>query len=670
MTTPGGVTSLPAGALTLDNIASETQDMTPEAMRGRAAARFPTTYNDSTGGNPAVDLTPMGIINRLFAGFLSTVANADPADIQSPDDLPELLNQFIHNLPVVGEFVRLLDALAGTYTGDDQALLQIQALFGGVRGGLDKLRQFIESLIGQALDLLHLPSPEQAWQQIMTTFLNPMSWLSNIPVGAITASTPNLLAGFISADSLVGETMWVFDGAVKPTGEVGSARTVLDGTVHELISERILLDVGRKVDASVKIKYSGVTAPTGSPIRLSWIGWNGDDEVAGGDFAIHQPAGAALDWTTLSGSLTRLETDPWDRVSIVLKTMAGATAGTVWFAAPSAKKPDKLPKSLVDGLEGALAAAGQSIRDAICNALGVGGTGHTDADVINALTHIPQNAVAGMTALANQVGDGFKAWWNHWFDRTDGDGSASQTQQVVEAIRDAVLNGWNVHVVTADETNWPVPTHIDSRVAMFGGGQNGNPGGSNGQATGGAGGLGGSFLAQPIDLTGITNLDFQIGTAGNKSFVRVANTTTPHTGTVVAQSPDHGSQGGIATEFGYTSTTSTPGNGGNGGGYGPASGSVPATDGQSSAVAAGGIHGGTNVAGGDGGSVSAGATTKCGGGGGGGGGGAGNAGQVGKRGGDGGYPGGGGAGGGTGPIVNTGGPRGLGAIGLIVIYTK
>ena len=33
------------------------------------------------------------------------------------------------------------------------------------------------------------------------------------------------------------------------------------------VVERILLDVGRKVEASVKIKYSGVTASTGSPIR-------------------------------------------------------------------------------------------------------------------------------------------------------------------------------------------------------------------------------------------------------------------------------------------------------------------------------------------------------------------------------------------------------------------
>ena len=286
-------------------------------------------------------------------------------------------------------------------TGVDLSILA--DVITGLQNGLGGLRQFIESLIGQGLDLLNLPSPEQAWQQIMSTFLNPLSWLNNIPIGAITAAAPNLVADLISAASLEGESQWVFDPDVEPAGSVGSARTAFDGTLHELISERILLDVGRKVEAAVKIKYSGVTASTGSPIRLSWIGWNGDVEVAGGDFAVHQPSGPALDWTTLSGLITRQSGDAWDRVSVRLAVTAGATAGTVWFASPRATKPDKLPQNLVDGLADALAAAGQTIRDAICNALGFGGTGHTDADVIHALTNIPQAAIAGLSTALSQL---------------------------------------------------------------------------------------------------------------------------------------------------------------------------------------------------------------------------------------------------------------------------
>ncbi|MGX9669915.1 hypothetical protein [Mycobacterium sp. HM-7] len=556
-------------------------------------------------------------------------------------------------------------------TGVDLSVLA--DILGGLQGGLDGMRRFIESLIGQGLDMLHLPSPEQAWQQIMATFLNPLSWLNNIPIGAITAATPNLLADFISPAALVGETKWVYDPDVEPAGAVGSVRTTLDGTIHELISERIQLDIGRKVNAEVKIKYSGITSSNGSPIRLSWIGWNGDAEVAGGDFAVHQPSGAALDWTTLSGFVTRQASDPWDRVSVVLKTMSGAPAGTVWFGAPRATKPDKLPKNLVDGLEDALAAAGQSIRDAICNALGVGGTGHSDADVIHALMNIPKAAVEGVEDLAEQVGDGFKAWWNHWFKRTDGDGSVAQIQQVVESVHDAVLNGYNVHPITADQTNWPVPVHTECLMIATGGGQKGDNGFNNGSAIGKIGGLDGSWLVTPVDLTGITALDTTIGTQGNRSVVRVANTANPHTGAIVFQSPTHGSTGGIATPLGYTLTTSTPGRGGNGGGMG--TGRDLPTSGGSSAIAAGGLPGSNNgvwgTNGQDGQSVSAGAATKCGGSGGGGGGAAVQTLNVGGNGGAGGYPGGaGGAGGNCNGTPNQAGVGGPGAIGCVWILTR
>ncbi|MGZ9830158.1 hypothetical protein ACXYTP_24920, partial [Tsukamurella ocularis] len=78
--------------------------------------------------------------------FNSAVANADPADINGPEDLPELLLSFIENLPVVGEFVGLLEAILGTYDGDDPTLLQIQALFGFLRsdGMIDASKLFGE----------------------------------------------------------------------------------------------------------------------------------------------------------------------------------------------------------------------------------------------------------------------------------------------------------------------------------------------------------------------------------------------------------------------------------------------------------------------------------------------------------------------------------------------
>lgn len=593
MTVPGGVTSLPAGALTADNMASQLQDMTPDAMHGRAAERVPATYDTSTGGNPLEDLTPFGIITRLFAGFASHVANADPADIQGPEDLPGLLNDFIHELPVVGEFVRLLDALAGTYVGDDPTLLQIQDLFGGVRGGLDKLRQFIESLIGQALDLLHLPSPEQAWQQIMKTFLDPLAWLRNIPVGAISSSTPNLLAEAISN----GEGVWVQDAS-------GAFHVTANGTMLELISDRIELDVDRSVDAEVKVKYTGLAAAVGtSPIRLSWIGWATDPsdptkaaEVAGGDFEVHQPVGASSSGITLDGTLKRLPADNWDSVSIRLTVMPGATAGDLVWSGWRATKPDKLPKNLVDGLESALAAAGQSIRDAICNALGISGTGHTDADVINALTHIPQNAVAGMTALANQVGDGFKAWWNTWFNRTDGTGSVAQVQQVAAAIKAAVANGYTLETEITNGT-WAVPSGINELHGItLGAGDCGWVGQTGtGSKLGGARTNGGPYVSRQLDLSvlipGTAVLTHIVGAAGSTAGALGGISQIKDSAGNVLVDSGHG-LGGVALPQGMLATTSSAGYGGKGGDANTSGPTATAgEDGGSSGTATGGAGG-------------------------------------------------------------------------------
>ena len=67
----------------------------------------------------------------------------------------------------------------------------------------------------------------------------------------------------------------------------------------------------------------------------------------------------------------------------------------------------KLDKTDVLGLQVALDGAGQDGRDAICNALGVTGTGHTAGDVLTALTQIPasvvQSAIDGATTIDNAI---------------------------------------------------------------------------------------------------------------------------------------------------------------------------------------------------------------------------------------------------------------------------
>jgi hypothetical protein len=168
----------------------------------------------------------------LWAGFNSAIASADPADITGPDDLPGLLINFIENLPIIGEIVSLMEsiisgdfnpadvvtaienvfntlgamlglpapdfdssaafewfaenipvaaglveAMMGTYTGDDDTLLTIQEIFGPIRA------------LVAAVEDLDLSSPEAflaslvdaiiALPEILAALLSPL-------VGAIT----------------------------------------------------------------------------------------------------------------------------------------------------------------------------------------------------------------------------------------------------------------------------------------------------------------------------------------------------------------------------------------------------------------------------------------------------------------------------------------------------
>ncbi|WP_349318852.1 hypothetical protein [Mycolicibacterium canariasense] len=275
--------------------------------------------------------------------------------------------------------------------------------------------------------------------------------------------------------------------------------------------------------------------------------------------------------------------------------------------------------------------------------------------------------ILNLPGLFENVVDIATGIFNGWFGG-GGSGTAAEVTYTIEKIKDAVINGYNVHVVTSDEVNWVVPSPLPAEfnIGAFSGGQDGN-GGSSGGGNGGAGGLHGSYVVNRVDLTGIAALDTRIGTAGNLSYVRVHN-ATPHTGAVVAQSAAHGSPGGMSTPLGYSPSASIPGSGGKGSDYNTGNG----TAGSPSLLAAGGARGATGIFGSSGqpgDSVSAGAAVKCGGGGGGGGGAASVALNTGGKGGAGGYPGGGGGGGGAsnGAAAGGGGP---GAPGMVIYYYK
>ncbi|MGW0039815.1 hypothetical protein [Gordonia sp. NPDC003376] len=255
-----------------------------------------------------------------------------------------------------------------------------------------------------------------------------------------------------------------------------------------------------------------------------------------------------------------------------------------------------------------------------------------------------------------------------WFGSTSGaTGTIADATFTIEAIHDAVINGWNVHAFTVTEAGWAVPACTELKLIGISGGQNGYAGDADTPVL--TVPRGGKHKVVAIDPTGLTGLDVVVPTAGNDLVMRVAD-ATPHTGTELFR-VGPGSAGGIAVGAeGYAPTGSNAGDGGLGGvGVYDGSDWTPGSPGSASADAAGGAAGLTYGASGSAGqSVSAGATVKCGGGGGGGGaGGRSNVtGTNGGVGGAGGYPGGaGGNGGGRGYFLVPGsnGAGGAGAPG-------
>ncbi len=294
----------------------------------------------------------------------------------------------------------------------------------------------------------------------------------------------------------------------------------------------------------------------------------------------------------------------------------------------------------------------------------IGGLGGFFAGLVGGLINGAQIPILDPTKILHLPAI-LQSFWNVWLGRTDGTGSPAEVTYIIEKIKDAVLNGYNVITFTSATAGWVVPDHTEMHIAMTGGGQTGVGGG------GGPVPLHGSFLSSLVEVTGIDALDIMPGTAGNRSYVRAAS-TSPHTGEVIVESLLHGSPGGISNQLGQlTETTSLPGNGGIGGTGGPSG--IPATAGQSTPLAAGGAPGAQGPSGGSGGaggSVSGGSRIKCGGGGGAGGGGANGLFGNGGPGGPGGYPGGAGGNGGAGWSGGAPGPGGPGAPGIVWIYYK
>ncbi|MBE5500474.1 hypothetical protein [Mycobacteroides abscessus] len=335
MTTPGGVPNLPVGALTVETLAEKLQDLTPATMRNRAAERMPGTFHSSTGGDPLQDLTPFGILTKLFAGFNSHVANADPNDIQGPEDLPGLLLDFIESLPVVGQFVGLAEAIMGTYDGDDETLLAIQQIF-------MPIRRLLQLASGQDVGWPTLEEIEEGWGNLFAAIAKAVSQFFKgvIPAAWVADVQKDLTdgAGGFTDPSVVDDNPdWHYDAAQNGHLSGKSIYVNADGHLYVIsVKDPFEVAPGQTVDMGASAMWQGLAATAGSnPIRLCITPF-GPDGTKLPDIVIKQIQPVAADSAWVRASLTGSWTVPADGsikwATVTLVVTEGASGGPVHFS--------------------------------------------------------------------------------------------------------------------------------------------------------------------------------------------------------------------------------------------------------------------------------------------------------------------------------------------------
>ncbi|SKO28833.1 autotransporter outer membrane beta-barrel domain-containing protein [Mycobacteroides abscessus] len=483
MTTPGGVPNLPVGALTVGTLADRLQNVTQGAMRARAGERMPSIFHSSTGGNIMNDLSPFGIIAAIWAGFNSHVAQADPNDIDGPDDLPGLLMDFIEGLPVIGQFVTLLEAIAGTYDGTDETLLAIQQIFMPIR----KLLQLVS---GQNVGLPTVEDIVSGWEQLGDAIGNAVSKLPGVlSISRIADVIQDLIDGageFLNASSVDDNPFFDWDSVVPGWLSGGSVRASGNGTQQVLRSEPFDVAEGQTLNLRVGSMWTGLTAIAGSdPIKVGWTPFDASgNPLADVIKGVLQPASADGGWQWIP-------TDTWDvpsgvaKASMLLILDSGATGGVVRFSNARPWASNLLPTNLVNGLEAALTefttrikslfdtiggAVGATVEDIEARLAAIGADGKIDAAELWNIANIPAIAVSKVSGLVEQlaayalksavqtfmdtVGGTVGASMTDVFNRlsklsstgqingaTGISGAISEAQTGVTAVRDAFVNG-------------------------------------------------------------------------------------------------------------------------------------------------------------------------------------------------------------------------------------
>ncbi|WP_396921701.1 hypothetical protein [Mycolicibacterium sp.] len=403
------------------------------------------THHPTQRIDTAIGKLPPFDIQQIIDGFLTALKDLTGIDLTGIRDFLENMFGSIDwsNLPDAGDVWQFV---VSTFI---QPIIDIVGQIG------DALNSVLAPIFG-GIDFNDLPSPGEVWQTVIDTLMLPLNLLlgpgsalnaanlfgrigmpqlaGGVSLSDLTTATSNLLDPF-TAESVPSSDGWSFNSGQD------AAQVVADGSTKGLWlkSGVIKVEEGQPVNTTVKVKYSGISSGAGQTIRYVLETYESED---GSGPMVPVVVGSITNPTGTISSPVTLGDTSWDipagvqSVRPLLEVDELVTAGTVyWVNTPVFRKTllgvlsDGLPAALqkplddlqatwdkfkgaaggtVDDIEDALNGAGQAIRDAIANALGHSGTGHTSANILTYLQSIPQTVVSGLgdlNTLTNQIRD-------------------------------------------------------------------------------------------------------------------------------------------------------------------------------------------------------------------------------------------------------------------------
>ena len=392
----------------------------------RILGPFSSTINDLT-----------GYLN--FGSLFSSINFLDPL-FDANQAAADWIEQFIGDIVAMPtELVQMIQAFANGET-DVAGFLNFASMFNGINfmsGSFDPIEAattWIESFIGDLTEtagnvidafvntFLGLPGSgydvDDLYRAIQSIPGNLIvgsllpSQITHVNVAALSAFASEYLvnANFDTAESIIGQGVWNWDGTQGPLGVTTSIFTDANSTTREIYSNAIAVAAGQIYKISANTKWITFVGSANS-IALTVAKFDVNNTLIGYDTisSIASP-GTSGGWVTLSNTYTV----PSGVATIFIRPTltTGAVAGRVWFGKMSCK-PTALTilSALVPDITQAMSSGVRDVVDIFWNTL----SPVTPTNVIQTATGTsfplnftnpvtPGNTVILIAVLANNTG--------------------------------------------------------------------------------------------------------------------------------------------------------------------------------------------------------------------------------------------------------------------------